>query len=68
MKKWKRQFGLADGEQIPLWIFPREKIFMKQENGSSEQSGSYRYSSYLSGIGKSKGVPEDLTWEVFKIL
>jgi hypothetical protein len=25
MKKWKKQFGLADGEQIPLWIFPPEK-------------------------------------------
>jgi hypothetical protein len=24
-KKWKKQFGLVDGEQIPLWILSTGK-------------------------------------------
>lgn len=31
-----------------------------------EFSGSHWYSTYLSGIGKVKGVAENLTWEIFR--
>jgi phosphomethylpyrimidine synthase len=65
-KKLKKQSGLVDGEQTPLWTYQPEKHPRNQRVDHQKQSGSHWYSSHLSGMEKVKGVAEDLTWEIFK--
>ena len=53
-KRWRKPYGLVAGVQIRLWIYLPEKYPRNTGMDYQEFSGSHWYSTYLSGIGKSK--------------